>query len=125
MLLPRRYLLLISAGMLVPTIPLAASDASRPDVPTKSTLFRSSPAMDIYRSRLPEVNEPSATPPTQTSNEQLHIVQPYLEPRSLCYTMRSYKFKYQNAPDNALLPSGASTCEAASTFSLKDAVWPR
>ena len=119
MLLPRRYLLLISAGMLVPTIPLAAS------VPTKSTLFRSSPAMDVYRSRLPVVNEPPATPPLLTSNEQLHIVQPSLEPRTLCYTMRSYKFKYQNAPDDALLPSGASTCEAASTFSLKDAVWPR
>ena len=46
----------------------------------------------------------------------------FMEPKSQCFTMRSYKFKQDDAARDELRPSGESTCETASTLSLKDAV---
>ena len=45
-----------------------------------------------------------------------------MEQKIQCYTIRSYKLKREGTASDELRPSGGSTCESASIFSLKDAV---
>jgi hypothetical protein len=123
MLSPRHFLPLIVAGMLIPTISQASNDKSNTAVLTPDGPTGPSPVITFTESRLRGITAGQAPVDDLDLKKKLQTAMAKaMEPKSQCFTMRSYKFKRDDTAKDQLKPSGESTCEAASTFSLKDAV---
>ena len=119
MLSPRPFLLLMAACMSTPAIAVASTEKAKTEVLTQAAPAGTSPAITVDDSLLTAGGLERSSYATVVLEKRLKAS---MEQKSQCYTMRSYKFKREGTASDELRPSGGSTCESASIFSLKDAV---
>lgn len=122
MLSPRLSLLLMIAGMFVPTLAQGSSENANTEALTRAAPAGASPVITFHELQLSGATPGQSFVNTLPLKKSLQSATPKaMGTKSQCFTMRSYKFKQDNAARGELRPAGESTCEAASTFSLKDA----
>lgn len=120
MLTPRQFTLTLAAGIIATGVaqassdPLTSQEAVQADPSVSSTVesIRISPLTDNASNQLAE----------KTLSDAIAHASKSALPGSLCFTMRSYRFKPREAGGDELQPAGESTCESSSLFSLKNAI---
>ena len=122
MLSPRPFVLLSVAGMFAAGLAHASSDqASVPAMHQTTPAGTSKPATtDISQLSVETAAQTPAAMSALNNLVQQTKAMGFMAP-SQCFTMRSYKFKGDGIARDELRPSGETTCEAASLFTLKDA----
>ena len=122
MVLPRPFLFLMAVGMFAPVLARASSDEVKAPVVVQDVSTDSSQPWTVYVANLAaDASGQSSAATTKLNKMLMQQTAKALMPRSQCFTMRSYKFKRDDSAQDELQPSGQSTCEAATLFSLKDA----
>jgi hypothetical protein len=120
MLSPRQFTLMLAAGIMATGVAQASSDPLTSLVAIQSLPIASLPVETVEMSPLTDT-ESKQSAETALSDAMAHASTSTAS-NSLCFTMRSYKFRQRDAGRDDLQPAGESTCESSSLFSLKNAV---